>query len=106
MLGDLIGELFGELVFGRLKASRRVQLLTRLFFGLLGAGLSAAGAYHILFQVETGNAAFRASGVGLFVFFGSVWLFNVALGRQWKWPAVMTGVALVSMFVTRIAGGP
>ena len=37
MIDDLLGELFGEAVFGRLSRSRRGQLLTRLFFGLLGA---------------------------------------------------------------------
>jgi hypothetical protein len=46
VLDDLLGELFGEAVFGRLSRSRRAQLLLRMFFGLLGAGLGIAGAVH------------------------------------------------------------
>jgi hypothetical protein len=32
MIDDLLGELFGEAVFGRLGRSRPAQLLARLFF--------------------------------------------------------------------------
>ena len=45
MLDNLLGELFGEVVFGRLGKSRRAQLLVRVFFGLLGAALGIVGAF-------------------------------------------------------------
>jgi hypothetical protein len=106
MLDDLLGQLFGEVVFGRLSVSRRAQLLARLFFGLLGAVLSVIGALHFFSRADlTANHALRASVMGTMLFFGAFWLFNVAFGRSWRWPAIGFIASFVAMFVTRIAFG-
>jgi hypothetical protein len=106
VLDDLIGELVGHAIGSRLSESRRTQLLLRLFFGLLGTGLGIAGAVH--FASRTGltqNAALRLSIVAVFLFVASFSLFNVALGRTWRWPAKLFIVSFVAMFVARIAFG-
>jgi hypothetical protein len=107
LLDDLLGQVFGEVVFGRLSRSRRAQLLFRFFFGFLGAGLCFVGAAYFAVQPDlTTNLALRFSMIGLFVFFGCFWLLNVALGRTWRWPGLLTIASFVAMFVTRIALGP
>jgi hypothetical protein len=106
MLDDLLVQVFGEAVFGRLPASRRAQLLARMFFGLLGAVLSAIGVVHFLSDRDlTTSPALRVSMVGTMLFFGAFWLFNVAFGRRWRWPALGFAASFVAMFVTRIAFG-
>jgi hypothetical protein len=107
MLDDLLVHLFGEALFRKLGHSRRAQLLFRVFFGLIGAGLGVTGAVH--FALKTGfteNTALRLSMVALFVFLASFSLFNVALGRKWRWPGVLFVISLVSLFATRIIFGP
>jgi hypothetical protein len=87
MIDDLLGGLFGEAVFGRLSRSRRAELLARLFFGLLGAGLGVAGAVHFARRPDlTGNTPMWLSMIAMFVFLASFSLFNVGLGRTWRWP--------------------
>ena len=106
MLDDLLVQVFGEAVFRRLPASRRAQLLARMFFGLLGAVLSVIGLVHFVSERDlTTNPALRASLVATMLFFGSFWLFNVAFGRRWRWPALGFVASFVAMFVTRIAFG-
>jgi hypothetical protein len=107
MLDDLLIHLFGEAVFGKLGRSRRAQLLFRVFFGLIGAGLGVAGAVHFALKTDlTRNTAMHLSIVGLFVFLTSFSLFNVALGRKWRWPGVFFAISFVSLFATRIVFGP
>jgi hypothetical protein len=106
MMDDLLAHLFGEAVFGKMGHSRRAQLLFRIFFGLLGAGLGVAGAVHFGLRADfTGNGPMRLSIIALFAFLASFSLFNVALGRKWRWPAVLFVVSLVSVFATRIIFG-
>jgi hypothetical protein len=106
MIDDILAGIFGEVVLGRLSPSRRVLLLTRVFFGLLGAGLSAAGAVHFLGQPNlTANTAMWACMIGVFVFLGCFCLFNVALARAWRWPGLLFVASFVGLFVTRIAFG-
>lgn len=107
MIDDLLGEIFGEAIFGRLNKSRRAQLLFRLAFGLLGAGLFGAGAVWFLLKTDlTGNLALRFSMVGLFVFLGCFSLFNVALARPWRWPGRLSVLSFVALFATRLLFGP
>jgi hypothetical protein len=107
MIDDLLAELFGQAVLGGLGRSRRAQLLCRVFFGLLGAGLGIAGAVH--FGVSGGNditnEALHASVIALFVFLAAFFLFNVALGRRWKWPGIGFVLSFVALFATRILFG-
>ena len=105
MIDDLVGHLLGEAAFGRLSRTRQAQLIARLFFGLIGAALGVAGALYMLRSPQTTNVSFLLSTVALFVSMAAFWLFNVALGRRWKWPAVTFGLSFVLMFVTRIAFG-
>ena len=107
MIDDILAGLFGEILAGRLGTSRRAQLLARVFFGLLGSGLGVVGAIHISqrFGSEP-NAAMVASMVAVFLFLACFCLFNVALGRSWRWPAVLFVASFVSMFGTRILFGP
>jgi hypothetical protein len=106
MIDDILAGIFGEVLLGNRGTSRRAQLLARLFFGLLGAGLGAAGAIHFLRQPDlTNNTARRLSIVVLFVALGCFFLFNVALARKWLWPGLLFVVSFVSLFITRIAFG-
>jgi hypothetical protein len=107
VIDDLLAGLFGEVLLGRLTTSRRAQLLARLFFGFLGASLGAIGALHFFRQGGSqSNPAMSASMVALFVFLACFCLFNVALGRTWRWPGVLFVVSFVSLFATRIVFGP
>lgn len=106
MLDDLLGGLFGEAVFGRLGRSRRAQLLARVFFGLLGAGLGIAGAVHFARRPDlTSNTPMWLSMIAMFMFMASFSLFNVGLGRAWRWPGTLFVVSFVALFVTRIMFG-
>jgi hypothetical protein len=107
MLDDLLGHLFGEVVLGRLSRSRRAQLLFRLFFGLIGAALGGAGAVHFALQPDlTSNLALRASMLAMFVCLASFSLFNIALGRRWRWPGLGFVASFAALFASRIALGP
>jgi hypothetical protein len=105
MIDDILADLFGEAVRSRLGSSRRAELIARVFFGLLGAGLCAAGAVHFVRSVAPGHTAMSASMVAMFVFLAAFFLFNVALGRTWRWPGVLFATSFVSLFVTRILFG-
>ena len=106
MLDDLLGGLFGEVVFGRLGRSRRAQLLARMFFGLLGAGLGIAGALHFMGRQDlTNNTPMWISMIAMFVFLSSFSLFNVGLGRTWRWPGKLFVVSFVALLVTRLLFG-
>jgi len=52
-----------------------------------------------------GNIAMRASMVATFVFLASFSLFNVALGRTWRWPGLLFAASFGMLFVSRIAFG-
>lgn len=107
MIDEILGHLFGEVVFGKLGRSRRALLLFRVFFGLLGLGLGLAGAVHMAMKSDlTQNIAMRLSMVAMFAFLASFSLFNVTLGRKWRWPGVLFVISFVSLFATRIIFGP
>lgn len=107
MIDDILAPLFGEAAFGRLSRSRRAQLLFRLFFGLLGAALGVIGAFHFALATDlTANTAMRFSMVAVFVFLAAFCLFNVALGRKWRWPGRLFVVSFVALFGTRLLLGP
>lgn len=107
MLDDLLAQIFGEAAFGRLGRSRRAQLLARVFFGLLGAGLGAVGAVHFLRETGlTDNIAMRGSMVAMFAFLACFSLFNVALARSWRWPGQLFVTSFVALFLSRILLGP
>jgi hypothetical protein len=106
MLDDLLGHVVSEAAFG-LGRSRRAQLLLRLFFGLLGAGLGAAGAaYFASHPPRQASGPMLSSIVALFVSLACFSLFNIGLARPWKWPGICFVVSFVSLFVTRILFGP
>ena len=105
-MDDLLEALFGEIAVGRGGHSRRAQLMARMFFGLLGAALCGAGVVYFLRQDYDGNQALPAITAGMFFFFGCFWLFNVALGRKWKWPGVLLILSFAGLFLTRVIGGP
>jgi ABC-type nitrate/sulfonate/bicarbonate transport system permease component len=107
MIDEILVGLFGEAVSRRLGHSRRAQLLFRVFFGLLGAALGVAGA--VLFARNEQFAAIREMQISMVVTFAALAafsLFNVALGRKWRWPGLLFVVSFVAIFVTRIAFGP
>ena len=107
MIGDLVGMLVGEAVFGRLRNTPRTQLVARLVFGLLGTLLGAAGVIAMMTAgPATRNGPLRASMVALFIFMACFSLFNVTLARAWRWPGLCFLCCLGLMFVTRIAFGP
>jgi hypothetical protein len=105
MIDDLLGELFGEAVFGRLSRSRRAQLLARLFFGALGALLGSA-LHFTVGRRDVTNPVMQASMIAVFLFLACFSLFNVALGRRWRWPGVCFALSFVGLFAARILFGP
>ncbi|HKY21808.1 MAG TPA: hypothetical protein VJM31_11390 [Vicinamibacterales bacterium] len=106
MIDDILEGVFGEVLRGRVSTSRRAQLLARVFVGLLGTGLGLIGAVHMFRRsgAQT-NGAMSASMVAMFVCLACFFLFNVALGRAWRWPWVLFGLSFVSMVATRILFG-
>jgi hypothetical protein len=109
VIDDLLAQLFGEVVLGGLGRSRRAQLLCRVFFGLLGAALGITGAVWFTSgdrAAQIGDAAMRASMIAMFVFLAAFSLFNVALGRRWRWPGVAFAASFAAIIATRLVGGP
>jgi hypothetical protein len=98
---DLDDLLDGIEIGGR--GSERVRRVLRVAFGLLGTGLSAAGAWHML-RYDAG-LPFRLAGVAFFLFFGAFWLVNVALGRRASWPWKGLVAAFALLFLVRILLG-
>jgi hypothetical protein len=106
MEASMLDELFGEAVLSRLGNGPRAQRIARLLFGLVGAGLGLAGAAHFaLAPPARGNAAMTLSMIALFTFMASFSLFNVALGRRWRWPARLFVLSLVALFASRVLFG-
>jgi hypothetical protein len=107
VIDEILIEIFGEAVFGRLNKSRRIQLLARMFFGLLGAGLGVAGGFYVALKPNlTQNSAMLAAMILMFGFLSCFALFNVALARPWRWPGMLFVLSFVGMFVSRILLGP
>ena len=106
MIDELLGHLFGEAIFGRYEPSRCTQLLTRLFFGLLGFVLGVVGAIHILTRNAGTGAHMRIAMALLLLAFGTFWLLNVGLARTWRWPGVLTVASLVALIAARLVLGP
>lgn len=106
MIDEMLGQLFGHVVFGKLNNSRRAQLLFRFFFGLLGATLGIVGVVHFALRAGfTANGALRVSIILVFLFLAAFSLFNIALGRKWRWPAAFFALSFVAVFLTRILFG-
>jgi hypothetical protein len=106
MIDEMLGQLFGEAVFGKLGNSRRAQLLIRVFLGLLGTTLGIIGAFHFALRTGfTANGALRVSIIMVFVFLAGFSLFNIGLGRKWRWPGVLFVLSFLAVFVTRILFG-
>lgn len=106
MLDELLGQILGEAVFGRLGASERAKVRLRVGFGLLGAALGVAGALHFALRDEpVANSALLASMIAVFVFLAAFFLFNVALHRPWRWPGVGFVLSFVALFATRLLFG-
>lgn len=106
MLDELVAGVL-EAAFGRFEPSARARLLFRLFFGLLATALGLAGAWLFLsVERDIPNPALRGSIVAVFLFLAAFALFNVALGRRWRWPGIGFLIAFVAVFATRILLGP
>lgn len=106
MIDDILAGLFGEILFGRLSSSRRAQLLARLFFGLVGAGLGVTGAVYMFHRPDVQPSAMSMSMVAVFLCLACFSLFNVALGRTWRWPGVLFVFSFVSLLAAAILFGP
>ena len=107
MIDEILIEVFGEAVLGRLNRSRRFQLIARMFFGFLGAVLGLVGAFYIALKPGiTQNLALHAVMILVFLFLTCFALFNIALARQWRWPGRLFVVSFIGLFVTRILFGP
>lgn len=106
MLDEILLGLFGEAAFGRIGNSRRAQLLARLFFGVLGAGLGIVGAMVFAGRPDVGgNAAMRLSMIAMFVCLASFSLFNIGLGRTWRWPGKLFVVSCAALILSRLLLG-
>ena len=106
-LDDLLGQLFGEAVFGRAGRSKRAQLIARLLFGLLGASLGLMGCYWVLAGMSTpASPHMRVAMAAVFAFMACVFGANVALARRWRWPAVGFAASFIALIVGRLVLGP
>lgn len=105
MVDDILIGIFGEAVRSRLSGGPRTQLVARLLFGLLGAGLGLVGAVYMAQNPRTENVAMAASMVAVFVFLCCFCLFNVALARTWRWPGWLFIVSFVALFASRLIFG-
>ena len=105
MVDEILAEIFGRALFGRLGESRRTQLLARVFFGLLGTLLCTVGAVHFVRAVAPRYTAMSMCMVAMFAFLAAFCLFNIALLRRWRWPGLAFVFALVALFATRFAFG-
>lgn len=85
------------------KGGPRAQVFFRVLFGALGSLLAVAGMYHML-SYDAG-LPFRLAAIGVFVFMGCFFAFNVALHRTWRWPGLLFGVSFVGLFFVRIVFG-
>jgi drug/metabolite transporter superfamily protein YnfA len=99
-----LDDLFEEIDFG-LKGSKRGKTIFRIFFGVLGLLLGAAGAWHMLAGGVEGSLHMRATAALMFVFLALFFGINVALHKPWRWPGLGFVVCFVGMFVVRIAFG-
>jgi len=99
-----LDDLFEEIDFG-LKGSKRGQTIFRIFFGVLGLLLGAAGAWHMLAGGVDGGLHMRATAAAMFVFLALFFGINVALHKPWRWPGLGFLACLVMLFVVRIAFG-
>jgi len=103
MLDDLFEGLSGDFALGRGRASRRAQLVARLFFGLLGAGLCGLGAAVLARrELPPGLGEFHAMSVLFLASIGLFALFVVALGRSWRWPGRLVLASLLAMILARL----
>lgn len=107
MLSDFFSSVFeGASIEGRAR-TRRGRVIARVFFGLLGFALCAAGAVHFLLKPDfTSNGVLRGSMVAVFLFFGCFWLLNVALARPSRWPLKLFALSFAALFASRLLLGP
>lgn len=107
MIDDIFGALCGEAVLDGIVNARRSQRVFCVFFGAIGGILGAIGAVHFGGQAGlTTNLALRLSMTALFVFLACFSLFNVGLGRAWRWPGRGFLASLAAIFISRILWGP
>ena len=106
VLDDLIGRIIGEILNRQIPNSRRLQLLARLFFGLLGTCFGLVGFFYFLFKPDyTANKPMWLSMLLVFLALSSFCLINIALARPRRWPARLFVISFASLFVTRILFG-
>jgi len=106
-LDDLLEDVFGDAVVDGLGRSRRAQLLLRMFFGLIGAGLGLAGCFWMLAADDGGTSAhLRLAMAAVFVFMACFFGANVMLARPWRWPAIGFAASFLALFVSRFVLGP
>ncbi len=77
--------------------------MMRLFFGILGTGLSTAGMYFTM-GFEAG-LHFRLAGAVMFFFLACFCFFNIALFKRWGWPGRFFLFSFGGLFVVRILFG-
>lgn len=102
MLGDIIGEILGEVVVGK-SLSERLKSVVRILFGLTGAILSLVGMFHT--ASYSAGLPFRLAGMLLFAAIGCFCFFNIMLLRKWKWPGRLCIISLPLLFLVRIIFG-
>ena len=103
-LDDLLGELFGDSDLA-LTRSRRLALVARMILGLAGATLFLAGAYLLPTRPDIGGTpAMRVAMAAAFAGLGASCVFNVMLGRRWKWPWLVAAASFIALFASRLAG--
>lgn len=101
MLDDLFEGILDGFVAG--EPSKRVQIILRVLFGLVGTGLAAAGIYHIM-GYDAG-LPFRLAGAVVFFFLGCFCIFNIALLKSWRWPGRYFVYSFIGLFAVRIIFG-
>jgi hypothetical protein len=103
-LDDLLTDLFGDVALEHTWA-RRLALLARMLIGLVGTLLGLFGAYVMMTSgTVSGTPALRMGMASVLVALACFSVFNVMLGRRWRWPWLCFLATIVGLFALRLSG--
>ena len=101
----MFDDLFESIDFG-VSASKKLQIIIRIFFGFIGVFLAGAGIWKMLFDYPEAGLPLRMAFAALMFFMGAIFGVNVALHKRVAWPFKGFALAFVGMFLVRFIFGP
>jgi hypothetical protein len=103
VLDDLFEGLLDALFSGE-KASKRMEVIMRILFGLMGVALSVTGIYHMMSFDASWH--FRLFAMAMLFFLACFCAFNITLLLKWRWPGKFFILSFIGLFLVRILFGP